>query len=105
MSGAASLETPRATRTDDPVDAAILAADVDHVIDTIARGHVAIIPTCLTYAIVGHRAAAIKRIFEAKARSYDKPCGLFGSPELCREVHELPAEKHAIARTAVDASA
>lgn len=89
----------RADRTDAPVDPAILRADVDAVLDCLAGGGVAIIPTCLTYAIVGHRAPAIERIFTAKARSYDKPCGLFGSPALSRELHDLPADRFAIADT------
>lgn len=87
----------RAARTDDPVAPEVLRADVDAVLDTLAAGGVAIIPTCLTYAVVGHRAAAIERIFAAKARSKDKPCGLFGSPALCRELHDLPPEKHDMA--------
>jgi tRNA A37 threonylcarbamoyladenosine synthetase subunit TsaC/SUA5/YrdC len=89
----------RASRTDEAVDPAVLRADVDAVIDCIAGGGVAIIPTCLTYAIVGHRAGAIERLFTAKARSYDKPCGLFGSPALSRELHDLPADRFTIADT------
>lgn len=91
------IPPPRAARTDAPVDPAILAADVDSVLDIVVGGGIAIIPTCLTYAIVGHQAGAIKRIFSAKARSYDKPCGNFGSPALCRELHDLPAHKHRMA--------
>jgi len=89
---------PRSTRTDATVDPAILVADCNAVLDTIAAGDVAIIPTCLTYAIVGHGARAVASIFAAKARSYSKPCGLFGSPLMSREVHDLPPEKHEIAR-------
>jgi tRNA A37 threonylcarbamoyladenosine synthetase subunit TsaC/SUA5/YrdC len=89
---------PRAKRTDDPVAPDVLRADVDAAIDEILAGGVAIIPTCLTYAIVGHRAKAIEAIFAAKARSYDKPCGLFGSPEMCREIHDLPPDRHEMAR-------
>ena len=89
--------TARAERTHDPVDPARLQADVDAVLDTLAAGHVAIIPTCLTYAIVGHTPGAVEAIFTAKARSYDKPCGLFGSPRLSRELHDLPADRHAVA--------
>jgi tRNA A37 threonylcarbamoyladenosine synthetase subunit TsaC/SUA5/YrdC len=88
----------RAQRTDAPVATEILSADVEAVLDTIEHGGVAIIPTCLTYAIVGHRAPAIERIFTAKARSYDKPCGLFGSPELSSALHDLPNERHEIVR-------
>ena len=94
----ASSASPRAARTDAPVAAGIVAADVDAVLATLARGGVAIIPTCLTYAIVGNTAAAIDRIFSAKARSFDKPCGCFGSPAMSRELHDLCAEKHDMIR-------
>jgi hypothetical protein len=87
----------RSDRTDDAVDWAILDCDCNAVLDTIEDGGVAIIPTCLTYAIIGHRAEAIGAIFAAKARSYSKPCGVFGSPSMSRELHALPAEKHEIA--------
>ena len=89
---------PRAARTDTPVDPAVLTADCNVVLDTIAAGGVAIIPTCLTYAIIGHRGPAVAAIFAAKARSYSKPCGLFGSPAMSRAVHDLPEEKQEIAR-------
>jgi tRNA A37 threonylcarbamoyladenosine synthetase subunit TsaC/SUA5/YrdC len=95
---AVDIAIPRAKRTDDVVASDVLAADVDLVLDAIRDGGVATIPTCLTYAIVGHTAKAIERIFTAKARSYDKPCGCFGSPALSRELHDLPAEKHEITR-------
>jgi tRNA A37 threonylcarbamoyladenosine synthetase subunit TsaC/SUA5/YrdC len=93
-----ALPGRRVRRTDEPVPAGILAADVEAVLDTIEQGGVAIIPTCLTYAIIGHRGPAVERIFTAKARSYEKPCGLFGSADLCRALHDLPNERHEIAR-------
>jgi tRNA A37 threonylcarbamoyladenosine synthetase subunit TsaC/SUA5/YrdC len=89
---------PRSARTDDRIDPAILSVDCDAVLDTIKAGGIAIIPTCLTYAIIGHRAEAIAAIFAAKTRSYSKPCGLFGSPSMSRELHDLPADRHEIAR-------
>ncbi len=45
----------RSARTDDRVDPAILDADCNAVLDTIETGGIAIIPTCLTYAIIGHQ--------------------------------------------------
>ena len=93
---------PRCTRTDGRVDDAVLREDCNAVLDTLEAGGVAIIPTCLTYAIVGHRAGAIAAIFAAKARSYSKPCGLFGSLAMSREVHDLPADKHEIMRVLKD---
>ena len=62
----------RSARTDDRVDPAILDADCNAVLDTIETGGIAIIPTCLTYAIIGYRAEAIAAIFAAKA---ENACG------------------------------
>jgi len=92
-----TIVTGRAERTDQVKDQALLRADVDAVLDVLADGGIAVIPTCLTYAIVGHKGPAVRGIFTAKNRSYEKPCGLFGSAALSREVHDLPEEKHAIA--------
>lgn len=53
--------------------------DARAVFDTVSGGGVAIFRTDVGYAIVGHTEAAVARIFEVKARSFDKPCGCFGS--------------------------
>ena len=55
------------------------AADAGRVFETVASGGVAIFPTDVGYAIVGHTEAAIARIFAVKERSFSKPCGCFGS--------------------------
>jgi len=88
--------------TADPVPAAQLERDVSEMMDVITSGGIAIFPLDLTYAIVGHRPDAIRRIFAAKARSFDKPCGMFGSWRLCRELHDVPSEKHEIVRILVE---
>ena len=84
--------------TDDPVPGAQLERDVSEMMEVITNGGIAIFPLDLTYAIVGHRPDAIRRIFAAKARSFEKPCGMFGSWRLCRELHDVPAAKHDIVR-------
>ena len=84
--------------TADAVPQAVLERDVAELMETIADGGVGIIPLDLTYAIVGHRADAIRRIFAAKNRSFDKPCGMFGSWELSRELHEVPAATNDVVR-------
>jgi tRNA A37 threonylcarbamoyladenosine synthetase subunit TsaC/SUA5/YrdC len=53
--------------------------DADRLIETVAGGGVALFPVDVGYAIVGNREAAIERIFAAKQRSYDKPCGMFSN--------------------------
>ena len=88
--------------TADPVPADMLERDVAEMMDSIAAGGIAIIPLDLTYAIVGHRADAIRRIFAAKNRSFNKPCGMFGSWRISRQIHDLPQEKHDMVRSLVE---
>lgn len=82
--------------TADAVPVAQLRADVSAVMDCLAGGGVAILPLDVAYAVVGARPAAIRRIYDAKQRSYDKPCGMFGSAELSAEIHRLDADRHAM---------
>ena len=74
-----------------------VAADAARVLDTMAAGGIAILPLDVAYAVVGTTPGAIRAIFAAKNRSYDKPSGMFGTWELSRELHVLPPEHHAIA--------
>lgn len=53
--------------------------DADRLIETVAGGGIAVFPVDVGYAIVANREAAIERIFQAKQRSYDKPCGMFSN--------------------------
>lgn len=53
---------------------------------TVSDGNVGIFRTDVGYAVVGQSAQAIERIFTHKKRSYDKPCGCFGSLELFGEL-------------------
>jgi len=84
--------------TADPVPRDQLEADVSAVMDCIANGGVAILPLDVAYAIVGARPAAIRRIYDAKKRSYEKPCGMFGSAELSAEIHLLDDKKREMIR-------
>ena len=54
-----------------------------------AAGGVAIFKADVGYAIVGHTEPAIKSIYQAKQRSFSKPCGMFGSFEMFEEVIEI----------------
>jgi len=83
--------------TADPVEPARLAAEVAQVLDALAAGGLAIVPLDVAYAVLGRTEAAIRRLFEAKQRSYEKPSGLFGNLELSAELHILPAEKRQMA--------
>ena len=56
-----------------------VSADAQRLVDTVERGGIVVFPVDVGYAIVGNREPAIERIFAAKARSFDKPCGMFSS--------------------------
>jgi tRNA A37 threonylcarbamoyladenosine synthetase subunit TsaC/SUA5/YrdC len=79
-----------------PVEADVVA-DAERVLDAMATGGVAILPLDVAYAVVGTTPEAVRAIFAAKNRSYDKPSGMFGTAELSRELHVLPPQHHAIA--------
>jgi len=53
--------------------------DADRLIETIVGGGIAVFPVDVGYAIVATCEPAIERIFQAKQRSYDKPCGMFSN--------------------------
>lgn len=56
------------------------------IFSTVADGGVGIFRTDVGYAIVGHAADAIARIFEVKQRAFSKPCGCFGSLDMFGEM-------------------
>jgi tRNA A37 threonylcarbamoyladenosine synthetase subunit TsaC/SUA5/YrdC len=66
-------------------------ADGRAVHQRVVAGGVAIFKADVGYAIVGHTEPAIKRIYEAKQRSFSKPCGMFGSFAMFEEVIEIGA--------------
>ena len=57
----------------------------------VVAGGIAIFKADVGYAIVGHTEPAIKHIYEAKQRSFSKPCGMFGSFAMFDEVIEIGA--------------
>lgn len=87
--------------TGDPIPRERLERDVTELLDTLYGGGVGIVPLDVAYAIVGHSADAIRRIFAAKRRSYEKPSGLLADWRTSEEIHVLPDEKRAMIRTIV----
>jgi tRNA A37 threonylcarbamoyladenosine synthetase subunit TsaC/SUA5/YrdC len=77
-------------------------AGADAVLDAMQAGGVALLPLDVAYAVAGTTAAAIRTIFAAKGRSYDKPSGMFATWEMSREIHVMDADRHAIARVIVE---
>lgn len=76
-------------------------ADARAVFDTAIGGGVSIFKTDVGYAIVGHTEPAISRIYEAKARSFSKPCGCFGSWEMFNEVIDIDARARDFVRAVI----
>jgi tRNA A37 threonylcarbamoyladenosine synthetase subunit TsaC/SUA5/YrdC len=74
--------------TDNPVGHDV-AVEAREVLAVLRDGGVAIIPLNVAYAVIGCTEAAIRRIFEAKARSFDKPSGLFGCAAASDDLHVM----------------
>ncbi len=70
-------------------------------LDVIAGGGVAILPLDVAYAIVGNSEAAIRRIFTAKERSYEKPSGMFSNWDLFNEIQIVGARERDIVRAII----
>ena len=102
MVGSTTLEDAAITRTDAAVPAERLQGDVARVLEAVYGGGVAIVPLDVAYAIIGHRPEAIRSIFDAKQRSYEKPSGMFGNWRMSRDIHLLPDDKHDMVRTVIE---
>lgn len=102
MASATSIGQSVIQRTGEEIPADRLERDIAQVLDVVYGGGIAIIPLDVAYAIIGHRPEAIRAIFDAKQRSYEKPSGMFGNWQMSRDVHLLPDEKHEMVRTIVE---
>lgn len=80
--------------TADRVPAETLRDEVSRMMAVLAKGGVALVPLDVAYGIVAMREAGIRKIFDAKQRSYEKPSGMFASAALSREIHVMEPEKH-----------
>ena len=87
--------------TQDPIDPQTLAADVARVLGATEAGGVCIVPLHVAYGVVARTEAGVRRIFEAKRRSYEKPSGMFADAEWSRALHVLPEEKRAMIDTLI----
>ena len=56
--------------------------DAARLIETVARGGVAVFPVDVGYAIVGNTEDAITRVFACKKRSVEKACGMFSNRDM-----------------------
>ena len=69
-----------------------IESDAQRVFETIKDGGVAIFPVSVGYAIAGHEDEAIRRIYQAKGRSFEKPCGNFCDWDLFNDVLDVPTQ-------------
>ena len=97
---AATTDTARLTC--DPVAPEQLRADIARLFDVLSAGGIGIVPLDVAYAVVATMPSGIRRIFEAKRRSYDKPSGMFGNWRLSREIHLMDERRHAMVREIVE---
>ena len=75
-----AVATRNGTRlTSDPVAPEQLRADIARLFDALAGGGIGIVPLDVAYAVVATTPSGIRRIFEVKRRSYEKPSGMFGN--------------------------
>ena len=89
-------------RTQDLVEPEQLQRDVATLMETLATGGVAIAPLDVAYAILAATPQGIRRIFDAKARSYDKPSGMFGNFAMSAALHIMGDDHHAMVREMVE---
>lgn len=71
-----------------------ISGDAARLIDSIARGGIAVFPVDVGYAIVGNKEAAIAKIFAAKQRSFTKQCGMFSNWEMFKAIAQVGAREH-----------
>lgn len=82
--------------TSDPVTPGQLKADVERLFGALETGGFGIVPLDVAYAVVATMPNGIRRIFEVKQRSYEKPSGMFGNWRLSREIHLMDERRHAM---------
>jgi tRNA A37 threonylcarbamoyladenosine synthetase subunit TsaC/SUA5/YrdC len=98
-----SVAAIRAARlTSDPVAPEQLRSDIARLFDALAAGGIGIVPLDVAYAVIATTPGGIRRIFEIKRRSYDKPSGMFGNWRLSREIHLMDDSRHAMVREIVE---
>ena len=80
-----------------------IEADARRVFDVLAAGGVAIIYLDVAYSILGRTEEAVRRIYGAKNRSFNKPTGIVGCPAIHDALHILgereKAAVHAVTET------
>jgi len=97
---AATVGTARLTS--DPVPPEQLKSDIARLFDALAAGGIGLVPLDVAYAVIATTPSGIRRIFEVKRRSYEKPSGMFGSWRMSRDIHLMDDRRHAMVREIIE---
>lgn len=76
--------------------------DAERVFEVLQGGGVAVVPLDVAYAVFGGNGDAIRRIFEAKGRSFAKPNGMMADFGLFSELHVVGQRERDIVRAVTD---
>jgi tRNA A37 threonylcarbamoyladenosine synthetase subunit TsaC/SUA5/YrdC len=76
----------------------VLERDAARVFETLVAGGTAIIYLDVAYAILGRSEGSVRRIYEAKSRSFSRPTGLVGCLPLHDELHLVDDRKRSMVR-------
>jgi len=79
-----------------------IPGDAARIFKTIQEGGVAIVPLSVAYAVVTHSAAGVRRIYNAKDRSFDKPNGTFGNLEIFNAIYAVGQKERDIVSAVVE---
>ncbi len=76
--------------------------DAARAIDAVEAGGVAIVPLDVAYAITGNGEAAMRRIFTAKRRSFDKPSGMLSNWQLFNDIQVCGERERAVVNCVIN---
>ncbi|MEM7747470.1 MAG: Sua5/YciO/YrdC/YwlC family protein [Pseudomonadota bacterium] len=78
-----------------------IEVDAQRIWDAMQAGGVALIPLDVAYTVAAQTIEAIDRTYEAKGRSFSKPCGSLGNFEMMSEVLDVDNRAREIAEAVV----
>jgi tRNA A37 threonylcarbamoyladenosine synthetase subunit TsaC/SUA5/YrdC len=96
----ATVGTPRLTS--DPVAPEQLQGDIARLFEALAAGGIGLVPLDVAYAVIATTPSGIRRIFDVKRRSYEKPSGMFGNWRMSRDIHVMDDRRHAMVREIIE---
>ena len=88
--------------TSDPVAPDQLKGDIARLFGALAAGGIGLVPLDVAYAVIATTPSGIRRIFEVKRRSYEKPSGMFGNWRMSRDIHLMDDRRHAMVREIIE---